>query len=148
MKSQHIGMFDRFGVVNWNGTRLGLLLAVGLCLTACKQEVKVADVDDPSGIYTLVSVDGKRVPAAVSHDGAELQVRSGTFAINPDGTCSSKKVFVPPSGVESTREVTATYTQDGGKLNMEWKGAGRTTGTIEGDTFTMNNEGMIFVYQR
>jgi len=31
---------------------------------------------------------------------------------------------------------------------MQWKGAGITTGTIEGSTFTMNNEGMKFVYKK
>jgi hypothetical protein len=77
-----------------------------------------------------------------------LQVRSGTFTINADGTCSTKTVFVPPSGQEATREVSATYTKEGAKLTMQWKGAGTTTGTIEGDTFTMNNEGMLFVYKK
>ena len=31
---------------------------------------------------------------------------------------------------------------------MQWQGAGMTTGTVEGNTFTMENEGMVFVYQR
>lgn len=47
-----------------------------------------------------------------------------------------------------TREVNATYTQQGPNLIMEWEGAGTTEGTVEGDSFTMNNEGMIFVYKK
>jgi hypothetical protein len=31
---------------------------------------------------------------------------------------------------------------------MRWAGAGMTTGTLEGDTFTMNNEGMSFSYHK
>ena len=88
------------------------------------------------------------MPATVSHDDAELEVRSGTFIINADGTCSSKLTFVPPSGTESTREVEATYASEGTTLNMQWKGAGKTIGTIEGNTFTMDNEGMVFVYRK
>ena len=31
---------------------------------------------------------------------------------------------------------------------MQWEGAGTTTGTAQGDNFTMDNEGMIFVYKK
>ena len=31
---------------------------------------------------------------------------------------------------------------------MKWQGAGMTIGTVEGDTFTMDNEGMVFVYKK
>jgi len=127
---------------------LFLLLTAGLALSACKPEAKVAKGGDPAGVYSLVSVNGNKVPASVSHDGTALQVRSGTFTINADGTCSTKTVFVPPSGTEAAREVNATYTKDGSKLTMQWKGAGTTTGTIEGSTFTMDNEGMVFVYRK
>ena len=124
------------------------LLTVGLLLSACKPEAKVAKDVDPTGDYALVSVNGSTVPASISHDGTALQVRSGTFNIKADGTCSTKTVFVPPSGSEVAREVSATYTKDGDKLTMKWQGAGTTTGTIEGSTFTMDNEGMLFVYKK
>ena len=106
------------------------------------------DRADSAGAYVLVSIDGKQVPATISHEGATLQVRSGAFTINGEGTCSSKTIFVPPSGSEVAREVSATYTKDGSTLNMRWKGAGKTVGTIQGDTFIMNNEGMMFVYRK
>ncbi len=127
---------------------LCLLLGAGFLLSACKPAAKVATGSDPSGIYSLATVDGKPVPASVSHDGTPLQVRSGTFTIKPDGTCSTKTVFVPPSGSETVREVSATYTREGSKLTMQWQGAGTTTGTVEASTFTMNNEGMVLVYRK
>ena len=128
--------------------QLVVLLTAGLLLSACKQETKVAAGVDPTGVYALVSVNGNAVPASVSHDGTALQVRSGSFTFKADGTCSTKTVFVPPSGTEATREVSATYTKEGSKLTMQWQGAGMTTGTIEGNTFTMDNEGMVFVYTK
>ena len=127
---------------------LCILLTAGLLLSACKPEAKVANGGDPTGDYALISVNGNNVPASLSHDGVALQVRSGTFTIKADGTCSTKTVFVPPSGPEATREVSATYTKEGSKLTMQWKDAGTTTGTIEGNTFTMDNEGMLFVYRK
>ncbi len=104
-----------------------------------------------AGVYALVSVDGKKVPAKVSHEGANLEVRSGRFTIGADGKCSSAMTIVPPTGKEVTVETRATYSL-GGKdlntLNMQWQGAGQTTGTVEGKTFTMDNEGMVFVYKK
>jgi hypothetical protein len=134
-------------------TRRSLLLALLPVLTiiawaGCKQGTKVAADPGPAGIYALVSVDGKNVPCTMEHEGHKLAVKSGSFVINADGTCSSKVLFGPPSGGDVTREVKATYTRDGSKLNMQWEGAGKTTGTVEGDTFTMNNEGMIFAYRK
>lgn len=125
-----------------------VFLTAGLLLSACKPEAQVAKNVDPIGVYALVSVNGNPVPASVSHDGTALQVRSGAFTIKSDGTCSTKTVFVPPSGSEVAREVSATYTKEGSKLTMQWKGAGTTTGTIEGSTLTMDNEGMVFVYKK
>ena len=128
--------------------QLVFLLSAGILLSACKQEAKVAAGADPAGVYTLVSINGNKVPTSVSHDGTPLQVRSGLFTIKADGTCSTKTVFVPPSGSEATREVSATYTKDGSKLTMQWRGAGMTIGTIEGNSLTMDNEGMVFVYNK
>ena len=128
--------------------QLVFLLTAGILLSACKQETKVAAVAVPTGVYTLVSVNGNKVPASVSHDGTALQVRSGSFTIKADGTCGTTTVFVPPSGKEATREVSATYTKEGSKLTMQWQGAGMTTGTIDGNTFTMDNVGMLFVYKK
>ncbi len=122
--------------------------AVGLFLPACNTQTPPDKTAALAGVYALVSVDGKPVPATISHEGATLQVRSGAFTINADGTCSSKMVFVPPSGTEVTRDVSATYTNDGSKLTMQWQGAGKTVGTIDGNTFTMENEGMVLVYRK
>jgi hypothetical protein len=125
-----------------------LIISAGLLLAACSHEAKLGNANDATGVYTLVSVNGSKLPATVSHDGAQLQVRAGAFTIAADGTCGSKVVFVPPSGVEATREVKASYTRNGSKLTMHWQGAGMTTGSIENNTFTMDNEGMTFAYRK
>jgi hypothetical protein len=103
---------------------------------------------DISGVYALVTVNGLKLPAKISHEGAVLEVRSGTFTITADGKCTSKMTFVPPSGREATVNTRATYTPQGPSLNMQWEGAGTTTGTVNGNTFTMENEGMVFVYSK
>jgi len=127
---------------------LGLMLSVALVMSACKKQEVASGGTDFTGVYTLVSVNGKRVPTSVSHGGATLQVRSGTFIINADGTCSSKMVIVAPSGREVTREVAAKYTKDGSRLTMQWEGAGKTIGIVGDNSFTMDNEGMELVYTK
>lgn len=123
------------------------MLLVTLC-AGCKHEARVAADINPTGTYALVSVDGNKVPCTVQHEGHTVAVKSGTFIINTDGTCSSKSVFSVPPGGDVNRVVKATYTRENSKLTMRWEGAGTTTGTVEGDTFTMNNEGMIFAYRK
>ncbi len=107
----------------------------------------VSDIN-PVGNYILVSVDGNKVPCTIQHEGHTLTIKSGGFTINADGTCGSKMVFSDPSGNEGSREVKATYARQGSTLTMQWEGAGTTTGTVEGDSFSMNNEGMILVYRK
>jgi len=125
-----------------------LLLGIAVVWVAGQQNIKAASETSLAGNYTLVSVDGNKVPCIVQHGGATLNVKSGGFTINAEGTCSSRMVFSVIPGKEASREVKATYTRQGPKLTMKWEGAGTTSGTLEGDKFTMNNEGMIFVYRK
>jgi hypothetical protein len=131
-----------------SGFTLCCILALGFGLSACSRNDPTEIKDDHVGVYTLVSVDGNPVPATVFHDGVTMDVISGVFTINADGTCSSRTVFVPPTGIQITRDASATYTMDGTKLTMQWDGAGVTEGTIVNDMFTLDNEGMILVYMK
>jgi hypothetical protein len=126
--------------------KLGMLpLVLLMACTACKKDGKVVADTNPAGTYALVSVDGKAVPCELQHEGHTMGVKSGSFIINPEGTCSSKILV---SGRDAAIEVKATYKQNGSKLTMKWERAGMTTGTVEGDIFTMVNEGMSFLYRK
>ncbi len=100
---------------------------------------------NPVGTYTLVSVNGNKVPCTLQHEGHTMTIKSGSFNINADGTCGSKMFL---EGREAGIEVKATFVREGKKLTMTWQGAGTTTGTVEGDTFTMENEGMLLAYRK
>ena len=101
-----------------------------------------------TGEYALVSVDGKAVPCRVRHEGNEMEIKAGVFVIRGDGTCGSKITLVNPKGTEGVMERQAAYKHRNGTLTMKWERAGATTGTITSDSFTMNNEGMVFAYQK
>ncbi len=125
-----------------------LPLLMAAVWTGCRPETKVVTDIDPVGDYTLVSVDGKPVPCDVQHDGHAVAIKSGSFVISSNGTCASKMVFAPPGRADLTREVKAAYTRQGTNLSMSWEGAGTTTGAVSGNTFTMNNEGMVLAYRK
>ena len=125
-----------------------LAILLLLAMTGCKAAARDTASVSPAGTYTLVSVDGKNVPCNLTHEGVAMIVKSGSFTINADGTCRSLSTFAVPPHPDVHREVTATYTQKGAELTMRWKGAGMTKGNIVGDTFTMNNEGLIFSYRK
>ncbi|MBT8142466.1 MAG: hypothetical protein KJO88_08855 [Gammaproteobacteria bacterium] len=101
-----------------------------------------------AGIYYLVKVDDTRVPGDVSHDGAPIHVRSGTFIISDDGTIISQTHFISPDGNELSREVRANYRIEDSRLVIQWEGAGVTEAKVEGDNVVMDNHGMIFEYTK
>lgn len=119
-----------------------------LALTGCKNAASTTAGINPRGIYTLVSVDGKDVPCSLTHEGAKMAIKSGIFTINNDSTCRGLTTFSVPPYKDIHREVKANYTQKGAELTMRWAGAGTTKGSINGSTFTMNNEGMVLSYRR
>ena len=123
-------------------------VAMAMLAAGCDGTKPAATPAADAKIFKLISVNGATIPATIPHDGVSLQVHSGTFTLGADGTCGTSTVFSPPSGKPLTRDVTATYTQSGPTLTMHWRGAGTTTGTLEGATFTLNNEGMVLVYHR
>lgn len=129
-------------VLGWLGV-LTLLMGSG-----CHRPAGGLESQAFHGVFVLQTVDGLDLPAKVVHGKDQVEVRSGSMTFNEDGTCVSRTVFVPPSGVEANREVVADYTRHGSKVRMTWSGAGKTVGTIEGKAFTMNNEGMVFAYQQ
>ena len=125
---------------------LGLLLVVLLSLmTGCKSEKRTFN---PAGDYALVSVDGNNVPCTLTHEGMSPTIKSGLFTIGTNGTCLSRITFSMPKHDDMVREVKATYTINGTDLTMQWQGAGMTMGHVEGNRFTMTNEGMVFSYQK
>lgn len=134
---------------NFSSSKIPLLLAAALSavlLAGCNSTP--SETADVAGSYKLVSVDGKNVPCAVSHNNMTINVQSGVFNIRADGQCNSVIQMTSPSGKPLEKSVAATCSRKDGALTFRWKGAGQTVGTVVGETFTMNNEGMAFVYKR
>jgi hypothetical protein len=149
MKKPHRAILTKVDRQTSRIVALGLLaLILSLALTGCKHSSQNATRLNPAGNYTLISVDGHNVPCLVKHDGVDLTIKSGTFTITTNGQCHSVMNFAPPNHADIRREVSATYTQNGAELTMQWEHAGVTKGRIDGNQFTMNNEGMVLTFQK
>ena len=149
MKTKHAS--NNINLENYAPRILALCLLATLLLltlTGCKKESSSNINSDPSGVYTLVSLDGKAVPCEVSHEGTAMNIKSGTFTITADGRCSSRMFFSVGSQKDLDLERKASYTRQGAELTMQWEGAGMTMGNVHDNTFTMTNEGMVFCYQK
>ena len=129
--------------------RLSLALWVmGLYLSACSEAPKAAKTPEPAGTYSLFAINGNALPYTPPHEGGAPQVRSSVFTLNADQTFSMTMTYGDPSGNAFSRDFSGTYTLQGSVFTFQWKGAGTTTATIEGNTFTMDNEGVLFAYRK
>jgi hypothetical protein len=101
------------------------------------------------GTYTLVAIDGNPLPYAPLHEGRRLIiVQSGTSTLKPDGTFTSTMSYTNPTGAAFSRDFSGTYTLEDNRIAYTWHGAGRTTATIDGNTITMDNEGVLYTSRR
>jgi len=121
-----------------------LSLAVALALAACGGEA-----DDPTGTYDMVSIDGNALPYAPAHQGQKgPEIVSGSLTLNADGAFAFSMGYRLPGGATQSNNLKGTYTMEGSECRLKWEGAGTTPGDWEGDTFSFNNEGMVFAFER
>jgi len=142
------------GIAGGSTTPRGALRALAVAgvlatlLAGCASRRGGASGPDMTGEYRLLSIDGRAVPCFLSHQGMWMTIRGGAFRISDDGTCGSRMDVVAPNGRDVTVERCATYTRSGAKIAMRWQGFGETTGTLDGDVFSMDNEGNVYAYLR
>jgi hypothetical protein len=123
-------------------------LVMGLCLAAGQAASDSTQTSDPQGTYNLATINGDKVPCTPPHEGGAPEGRSGTITLNADGTFTSAMIYGLPNGQVVSRQFSGTYTRDGARFSLQWKGAGTTTATLEGATLTMDNEGILFAYHK
>jgi len=125
----------------------GIMFAA-LCLTGCGKRTSTTKVSEHAGTYTLIAINGNKLPYTPPHEGGAPQVRSSTFTLNADGSFGNTMSYGTPSGQTMSRDFSGNYTRESERFTFYWKGAGMTTATLNGDTLTMNNEGILFAYRK
>ncbi len=116
-----------------------------LTLPACSSIDKSGDI---TGTYELATIDGNPVPYTPPHQGGAPEILSSTLVLQADGTFRMSMTYRTTPGNSTTREFTGTYTLTENTLRFDWEGAGVTPGTLNGSVVTINNEGLLFAYEK
>lgn len=135
-------------VLNHYAPRVIALGVLALLLLFWLARSHAQTVANPAGVYQLVSVDGKDVPCTIKHGGTAMYVHSGTFTISTNGQVASVMTVSMGDKRNIRVERQATYTVKESELTMKWQNAGTTKGRVAGQTFTMTNEGMVYIYKK
>jgi hypothetical protein len=126
-----------------------MLLFIGLFLPACRQGTTVVSTNpEPAGTYALVSINGNKLPYTPPHEGGAPEVQSSAMTLKADGTFTSTVTYGMPGGKSSSHDFSGTFTCEDTRLTLRWNGAGLTILKLEGNSFTMDNEGILFTYRK
>ena len=102
-----------------------------------------------AGVYTLVSLNGQALPTSVAEGGRQIEVVSGTLTLGSDHTVRvSTSYRLSPGAAPATNEVSGTYSIQGDALTFSYSNGGRNSGTLDGDTLRVTNEGVVWTYRR
>src|SRR3954452_16389981 len=107
MKQKHTDSNSKRPAIRWRTLSLCCLSGfASVVLAGCNPDARAkaatqnvasaSPVTNPVGTYALVSIDERKVPCALQHQGQGGTIKSGTFVFNADGTCSSKIAFSLP----------------------------------------------------
>ena len=118
------------------------------------------DAMDFQGEYTLVTVNGAKLPASVPVDGSMRLVQSGTAVLNYDGSVGVVLTVREADGTSVKLESAGTFEViPSGKpvgrfekapplrIDLKWKGQGTTIAYLDGQTLTLDRGGAKYAYR-
>ncbi|HTI65386.1 MAG TPA: hypothetical protein VL524_17815 [Gemmatimonadaceae bacterium] len=151
--------------MSWRlGIAAPMLLGVLGCATArpaaapvpaASSAVPALSLESIAGDYTLIAIDGHRLPYALTAHGDAARaeawpVLAGTLALRPNGTFRVETTYNSnmTGGDKSTYQFSGTCFGSEGEFRMVWDGGGQTAIAVRGDTILVKNEGNAFSYLR
>lgn len=151
--------------MSWRlGIAAPMLLGVLGCATArpaaapvpaASSAVPALSLESIAGDYTLIAIDGHRLPYALAAHGDAARaeawpVLAGTLALRPNGTFRVETTYNSnmTGSDKSTYQFSGTCFGSEGEFRMVWDGGGQTAIAVRGDTILVKNEGNAFSYLR
>jgi len=127
------------------------LTAATFASTACGGGDSIGP-NSVTGTYTLQSVNGAGLPAAILEDASyKLEVLSGSYTLSSNNTYSATASFKETdNGVvtPTTQFETGTYTLHGSSVTFTDSDDFQTDGTISGSDLTISAGGLTVRYSR
>ena len=137
---------------------MGIIAALATLLAvACGDGGPADPAPSISGTYVLHTIDGQALPLDLvdSESGDQMTVHSGSMTLTDAGTFTMTEAVRFSSGgsaLELSLTGSGTYTRNGATLtfNMvdEEEGPTSFTATISGNTVSMVDDGVTFVFRR
>ena len=134
----------------------GVALAAVIVAAGCG----ALDAMDFQGEYTLVTVNGAKLPASVPVEGSMRLVQSGTAVLNYDGSVGIVLTVRDTDGTSVKLESAGTFEViPSGKpvgrlekapplrIDLKWKGQGTTIAYLDGQTLTVDRGGAKYAYR-
>jgi hypothetical protein len=140
--------------------RTAIMLSVVLVMILASAGCGALDAMDFQGEYTLVTVNGAKLPASVPVDGAMRLIQSGSASLNYDGSVSAVLNVRQPDGTSAKLESEGSFEvvplgKPVGRfekapplrIDLKWKGQGTTIAHLDGQTLTLDRGGAKYAYR-
>lgn len=118
-------------------------LALAVTLLAACGDSTGPDTSAVAGTWTLQTANGQSLPTDLVENGTEFTLISGTLILGSDGTCTNNFV----TDVAGSVTLDCTFTLNGTAFTYTEPGD-VVSGTVSGNTMTLNNDGNTLVYTR
>jgi hypothetical protein len=131
-----------------------LLLGIAVTLAACGSDAPVGPApSDITGTYQLTTFDGDELPVTVLDLGAyQIQLTAGTLVLERDGSYAMDfdlRILDSGNTRSAADHASGTWSADGHTITLVDSQSGSPrSGTIPGDTVTLENITLVFVRRR
>jgi hypothetical protein len=125
-----------------------MVSALVLLPCGCRKNASAGKSSDYIGTYTLDTINGRKLPFNPLPRIATTEFSSGAITLQADGSFVATISHRTSDGKVSKRDASGSYTKAGSSFRLEYKGRGTATATLEGNTFTVNDEDMKLVYRK
>ena len=131
-------------------------LALVLALVGCGSDDDSTSPTNTSvtGTWSLQTVNGSALPFTLATTPAKIELLSYVVVVASNGTWTSSEQTRTTIGtqppVTATVPDAGTYTISGNNVSLTSSSAGSTpqAGTVSGNTFTITQAGLTFVFQK
>ena len=101
------------------------------------------------GVYSLQSLNSAPLPTSISEGGVPVEVTAGTLTLSAGNGLQISTTFrQTPGASPQTRVVSGKYQLTGTSLAFTYTNGGANSGTLNGTTIQMTNEGIVWAYRR
>jgi hypothetical protein len=127
-----------------------IVFAVTLaCMCGCSSDTAGPNAGAELGTYSLVLLDMQGLPASIMEGGQEVEVLSSSLILSTGRRLRMTTTFRPsPGATPVSNEVTGSYTLKGNDFTFTYNNGGRNSGTLNGNTIQMLNEGVVWLFQK